>query len=61
MIDRFSLISRELSGHLGGCTKQCNKLKPAQMAGRGVTAFDITQALNNENIESPAVFVTMRL
>ncbi|WP_439147565.1 vibriobactin export RND transporter permease subunit VexH [Vibrio sp.] len=55
LIDRFSLISGVSSVDIsGGLYKVMYvKLKPAQMAGRGVTASDITQALNNENIESP--------
>jgi hydrophobe/amphiphile efflux-1 (HAE1) family protein len=55
LIDRFSLISGVSSVDIsGGLYKVMYvKLKPAEMAGRGVTASDITSALNSENIESP--------
>ena len=55
LIDRFSLISGVSSVDIsGGLYKVMYvKLKPALMAGRGVTASDITSALKNENIESP--------
>ncbi|KJY66372.1 multidrug transporter AcrB [Vibrio coralliilyticus] len=55
LLDRFSLISGVSSVDVsGGLYKVMYvKLKPAQMAGRGVTTSDITAALNNENIESP--------
>ncbi|MEZ8386272.1 efflux RND transporter permease subunit, partial [Vibrio splendidus] len=55
LIDRFSLISGVSSVDIsGGLYKVMYvKLKPAQMAGRGVTTSDITSALNSENIESP--------
>ncbi|MCG9677988.1 vibriobactin export RND transporter permease subunit VexH [Vibrio sp. Isolate24] len=55
LLDRFSLISGVSSVEVsGGLYKVMYvKLKPAQMAGRGVTTSDITAALNSENIESP--------
>ncbi len=55
LIDRFSLISGVSSVDIsGGLYKVMYvKLKPELMAGRGVTATDITTALRNENIESP--------
>ncbi|MDN3609290.1 vibriobactin export RND transporter permease subunit VexH [Vibrio ostreicida] len=55
LLDRFSLISGVSSVDVsGGLYKVMYvKLKPAQMAGRAVTASDITTALNSENIESP--------
>jgi HAE1 family hydrophobic/amphiphilic exporter-1 len=55
LIDRFSLISGVSSVDIsGGLYKVMYvKLKPAQMAGRGVTTSDITSALKSENIESP--------
>ena len=53
-LDRFSLISGVSSVEVsGGLYKVMYvRLKPAEMAGRGVTTTDITTALNNENIES---------
>ena len=55
LMDRFSLISGVSSVDLsGGLYKVMYvKLKPELMAGRGVTTADITQALSNENLESP--------
>lgn len=55
LIDRFSLISGVSSVDIsGGLYKVMYvKLKPAQMAGRGVTTSDITSALRSENLESP--------
>ncbi|WP_261903802.1 vibriobactin export RND transporter permease subunit VexH [Vibrio fortis] len=55
LVDRFSLISGVSSVDIsGGLYKVMYvKLKPELMAGRGVTATDITTALRNENIESP--------
>ncbi|MFA0520395.1 efflux RND transporter permease subunit, partial [Vibrio sp. 10N.222.55.E8] len=55
LVDRFSLISGVSSVDIsGGLYKVMYvKLKPALMAGRGVTASDITAALKSENIESP--------
>ncbi|RTZ16154.1 efflux RND transporter permease subunit [Vibrio aquaticus] len=55
LVDRFSLISGVSSVDIsGGLYKVMYvKLKPAQMAGRGVTTADITSALRSENIESP--------
>lgn len=55
LMDRFSLISGVSSVDIsGGLYKVMYvKLKPAQMAGRGVTTSDITSALRSENIESP--------
>ncbi|MBU2898435.1 vibriobactin export RND transporter permease subunit VexH [Vibrio hepatarius] len=55
LLDRFSLISGVSSVDIsGGLYKVMYvRLKPAEMAGRGVTTADITTALNNENIESP--------
>ncbi|MGF1722693.1 multidrug efflux RND transporter permease subunit [Vibrio kyushuensis] len=55
LIDRFSLISGVSSSNLsGGLYKVMYvKLKPEVMAGRGVSAGDITSALRRENIESP--------
>ncbi|WP_394247409.1 vibriobactin export RND transporter permease subunit VexH [Vibrio profundi] len=55
LVDRFSLISGVSSVDIsGGLYKVMYvKLKPALMAGRGVTASDITAALRSENIESP--------
>ncbi len=55
LVDRFSLISGVSSVEVsGGLYKVMYvKLNPQRMAGRGVTASDITDALRNENIESP--------
>lgn len=55
LIDRFSLISGVSSVDVsGGLYKVMYvKLKPALMAGRGVTTSDISSALRSENIESP--------
>ncbi|KIE20514.1 multidrug transporter AcrB [Vibrio sinaloensis] len=55
LMDRFSLISGVSSVNIsGGLYKVMYvKLKPEQMAGRGVTTSDITSALRSENIESP--------
>ncbi|MBW3694553.1 efflux RND transporter permease subunit [Vibrio sp. T187] len=55
LVDRFSLITGVSSVDIsGGLYKVMYvKLKPALMAGRGVTASDITDALQKENIESP--------
>ncbi|MDR9829807.1 vibriobactin export RND transporter permease subunit VexH [Vibrio sp. FNV 38] len=55
LMDRFSLISGVSSVDLsGGLYKVMYvKLQPELMAGRGVTTSDITQALQNENLESP--------
>ncbi|NOH81380.1 vibriobactin export RND transporter permease subunit VexH [Vibrio sp. RE86] len=55
LLDRFSLISGVSSVDVsGGLYKVMYvKLKPEQMAGRGVTTTDITSALRSENIESP--------
>ncbi len=55
LMDRFSLISGVSSVDIsGGLYKVMYvKLKPEQMAGRGVTTSDITSALRSENIESP--------
>ncbi|KII80194.1 vibriobactin export RND transporter permease subunit VexH [Vibrio renipiscarius] len=55
LMDRFSLISGVSSVDIsGGLYKVMYvKLKPELMAGRGVTTADITQALRNENLESP--------
>ena len=55
LLDRFSLISGVSSVDIsGGLYKVMYvKLKPAQMAGRGVTPSDISSALRRENIESP--------
>lgn len=55
LLDRFSLISGVSSVDVsGGLYKVMYvKLKPELMAGRGVTTADITQALRNENMESP--------
>lgn len=55
LMDRFSLISGVSSVDVsGGLYKVMYvKLKPEQMAGRGVTTSDITSALRSENIESP--------
>lgn len=55
LMDRFSLISGVSSVDIsGGLYKVMYvKLKPDQMAGRGVTTSDITSALRSENIESP--------
>ncbi|WP_038175473.1 vibriobactin export RND transporter permease subunit VexH [Vibrio pacinii] len=55
LLDRFSLISGVSSVDVsGGLYKVMYvKLKPDQMAGRGVTTSDITSALRNENLESP--------
>ena len=55
LMDRFSLIfgvsSIDLSGGL--YKVMYVKLKPELMAGRSVTASDITSALRSENLESP--------
>ncbi len=55
LVDRFSLISGVSSVDVsGGLYKVMYvKLNPYLMAGRGVTASDITSALRSENIESP--------
>ncbi len=55
LLDRFSLIPGVSSINVtGGLDKVMYvKLKPDQMAGRGVTTKDITDALNDENIEQP--------
>ncbi|MFV0447758.1 MAG: vibriobactin export RND transporter permease subunit VexH [Vibrio sp.] len=55
LVDRFSLISGVSSVDVsGGLYKVMYvRLKPELMAGRGVTASDISSALNRENIESP--------
>ncbi len=55
LLDRFSLISGVSSVDIsGGLYKVMYvKLKPEQMAGRGVTTSDITSALRSENLESP--------
>ncbi|MGC9401587.1 vibriobactin export RND transporter permease subunit VexH [Vibrio genomosp. F10] len=55
LLDRFSLISGVSSVDVsGGLYKVMYvKLKPELMAGRGVTTSDITQALKQENLESP--------
>lgn len=55
LVDRFSLISGVSSVDISGGLYQVMyvKLKPAFMAGRGVTTSDITAALRSENIESP--------
>ncbi len=55
LLDRFSLISGVSSVDVsGGLYKVMYvKLKPEQMAGRGVTTSDITSALRSENLESP--------
>lgn len=55
LLDRFSLISGVSSVDVsGGLYKVMYvKLKPNLMAGRGVTAADITAALRSENLESP--------
>ncbi|WP_367988386.1 vibriobactin export RND transporter permease subunit VexH [Vibrio sp. NTOU-M3] len=55
LMDRFSLLTGVSSVDIsGGLYKVMYvKLKPELMAGRGVTASDITSALRNENIESP--------
>ena len=57
LMDRFSLISGVSSIDLsGGLYKVMYvKLKPDLMAGRSVTASDITAALRSENLESPAL------
>lgn len=53
--DRFSLISGVSSVSVsGGLYKVMYvRLKPEQMAGRGVTTNDIASALRRENMESP--------
>ncbi|CAH0525286.1 vibriobactin export RND transporter permease subunit VexH [Vibrio hippocampi] len=55
LIDRFSLLNGVSSVDVSGGLYQVMyvKLKPAYMAGRGVTTSDITSALRSENIESP--------
>ncbi len=55
LLDRFSLISGVSSVNVsGGLYKVMYvKLQPTLMAGRGVTASDITTALRQENLESP--------
>ncbi|GEK15231.1 vibriobactin export RND transporter permease subunit VexH [Aliivibrio fischeri] len=55
LVDRFSLITGVSSVDVsGGLYKVMYvKLQPDLMAGRGVTASDITAALRSENIESP--------
>ncbi|MGI3045387.1 multidrug efflux RND transporter permease subunit VmeF [Vibrio parahaemolyticus] len=55
LMDRFSLITGVSSIDLsGGLYKVMYvKLKPELMAGRAVTASDITSALRSENLESP--------
>jgi len=55
LVDRFSLISGVSSVDIsGGLYKVMYvKLKPALLAGRGVTTANITSALREENLESP--------
>lgn len=55
LLDRFSLISGVSSVDISGGLYQVMyvRLKPEEMAGRGVAASDITSALRSENIESP--------
>lgn len=55
LVDRFSLISGVSSVDISGALYKVMyvKLKPDLMAGRGVTASDITSALKSENLESP--------
>ncbi|MGF1751871.1 vibriobactin export RND transporter permease subunit VexH [Vibrio cionasavignyae] len=55
LLDRFSLISGVSSVNISGGLYQVMyiKLKPAYMAGRGVTTADITASLRSENIERP--------
>ncbi|GLO61405.1 multidrug resistance protein [Vibrio sp. MACH09] len=55
LVDRFSLISGVSSVDISGALYKVMyvKLKPELMAGRGVTAADITAALKSENLESP--------
>ncbi len=55
LVDRFSLISGVSSVDIsGGLYKVMYvRLNPEQMAGRGITTTDITNALRRENIESP--------
>lgn len=55
LMDRFSLISGVSSVDIsGGLYKVMYvKLKPEQMAGRGVITSDISSALRSENLESP--------
>ncbi|NAW69988.1 vibriobactin export RND transporter permease subunit VexH [Vibrio sp. V27_P1S3P104] len=55
LVDRFSLISGVSSVDVsGGLYKVMYvRLKPEQMAGRGITTTDISNALRRENIESP--------
>lgn len=55
LMDRFSLITGVSSVDIsGGLYKVMYvKLSPELMAGRGVTATDITAALRSENLESP--------
>ncbi len=54
LVDRFSLISGVSSVDISGALYKVMyvKLKPELMAGRGVTAADITAALKSENLES---------
>ncbi|MDN5368741.1 MAG: hypothetical protein PWP74_49 [Shewanella sp.] len=53
--DKFNLISGVSSINISGGLTQVMyvKLKPEDMAGRGITVNDVITALNNENMESP--------
>ncbi|MCL1074121.1 multidrug efflux RND transporter permease subunit [Shewanella dokdonensis] len=53
--DKFNLISGVSSINISGGLTQVMyvKLKPEEMAGRGITVNDVITALNNENMESP--------
>ncbi|NLS13860.1 vibriobactin export RND transporter permease subunit VexH [Vibrio sp. SM6] len=55
LLDRFSLITGVSSVDLSGALYKVMyvQLDPVLMAGRGVTASDITAALNRENLEAP--------
>lgn len=55
LVDRFNLINGISSVDLYGALYRVMyiKLKPEQMAGRGVTTKDIVNALNDENVELP--------
>ncbi|MEZ8094438.1 multidrug efflux RND transporter permease subunit [Photobacterium swingsii] len=59
LTDRFSLINGVSSVDLSGALYRVMyvKLKPDQMAGRGITTQDIVSALNEENVELPGGIV----
>ncbi|MGF1739562.1 multidrug efflux RND transporter permease subunit [Vibrio profundum] len=56
LLDRFNLLAGVSAVNVvGGLSKVMYiELNPAQMAGRGITTQDISQALRRENIERPS-------